>query len=95
MVRSSSRLRRAGLVAAVLLLLGSPSLPAAGLFEASAEPGFLSRIWEGLFRLWEKEGPGLDPSGRPATADEGGGLDPSGLTGSSDEGPGLDPDGVR
>jgi hypothetical protein len=91
MVRSSSRLRRAGLAAAVLLLLGSPSLPAAGLFDCS-QPGFLSRVWAGLFRLWDKEGSGLDPNGRP---DAGGGLDPSGSTNSSDEGPGLDPDGIR
>lgn len=101
MDRSGFRLRRAGLAAAVLLLLGSPSLPAAGLLErapavrAAAEPGLLARVWEELFRLWNKEGSGLDPNGRPAAADAGPGLDPNGLTTSSDEGPGLDPNGVR
>ena|SRR5690349_11768749 len=101
MVRSGFCLRRAGLAAAVLLLLGSPSLPAAGLFErapevrAAAEPGFFSHLWEGLFGFWDKEGSGLDPDGRPATADAGPGLDPSGSTHSSDAGPGLDPNGVR
>ena len=94
MVRSSSRLRRAGLAAAVLLLLGSPSLPAAGLFDCS-QPGFLARVWDGLLHLWDKEGGGLDPNGRPATADAGSGLDPDGLTTSSDAGSGLDPNGIR
>lgn len=94
MDRSGFRLRRAGLAAVVLLLLSSPSLPAAGFFDHS-QPGFLARVWDGLLHLWDKEGGGLDPDGRPAAADAGSGLDPSGLPTSSDAGPGLDPSGVR
>jgi len=78
MNRSSSRLRRAGLAAAVLLLLGSPSLPAAGLSDCS-QPGFLARVWDGLLHLWDKEGPGLDPSGLTNRTEEGSGLDPNGV----------------
>lgn len=85
MDRSISRRRRAGLALAVLLLLGSPSLQAFDLFgrppaaRAVAEPGFFARAWGALLHLWDKEGPGLDPNGRPATVDEGPGLDPDGV----------------
>lgn len=50
----------------------------------------------GLLTAYGDAGPGIDPIGFRATADEGNGFDPHGSPrATSDEGPGIDPDGGR
>lgn len=51
-------------------------------------PGALQAFWRGLAQMFEKEGAGIDPTGR-----SGSGLG-TGTTGTDDEGAGIDPTGI-
>jgi hypothetical protein len=85
--------RRLIVVLALSAFLGSPATSLAGPrssaaaarhARAQAAPqGLLSRAWNSLVRIWEKEGCRIDPNGQcvpipQASADNGCGLDPYG-----------------
>lgn len=110
MSRSFRRLRPAFVVALLALIPGpaahAAGIPGSGLRVAGAGEIFAPLV-DLVFRLWIKEGSGLDPSGGPRNeagdgldpsgsprGEEGGGLDPDGAP-RNEAGGGLDPDGVR
>lgn len=108
--------RRIAVTVFLLYLVAAPG----GAFAASARgvrhssrkvetplAALLLRAWDSLARLWTKNGCGVDPDGRCATAststsnvDNGCGVDPNGLcspapasTSNVDNGCGVDPSG--
>jgi hypothetical protein len=50
--------------------------------------GIVQAFWRGLAQVFEKEGPSIDPFGRPGSSVG------TGVPGTDDEGPSIDPFGV-
>ena len=101
---SPSRRALAVLTVAAILALASPGVVRALPLDSPGESrGFVQQLLDGaagwvrtfLAPLWQANGSGLDPSGRPnPNGDTGSGLDPNGKpTSNGDGGSGIDPDG--
>jgi hypothetical protein len=101
MTRSALRRTAASFL---FLLLSLTTLAAAAPQPVAGRPKagmiknhpILAFFWNHLIGRWAKEGPSLDPDGKPLTnpaTHEGSSLDPSGVL--SDNGSSLDPNGVK
>ena len=61
--------------------------PAPAVAAAPEQGSVVQTLWRGIVHLFQKEGAGIDPSGKPATT--------SSLAGTGDEGAGIDPSGLH